>query len=134
LGNLSTFRRARVRQSRVPREARHLMVVRHDGENDAEAPEAPQITYRLPVRAAIRVRPEWMTPLEGALVDLPDPEAEATHLEAAIDLLRRAAQATTVSERGDALLVAMEHTARSFSELFDRETARKLLRDVADGL
>ena len=34
----------------------------------------------------------------------------------------------------NAILVAVEHASRSFGELFDRETAKKLLRDIADGL
>ncbi len=90
--------------------------------------------YLTPVRTGDHVRPEWSAPLPGALVDLPDPSVPASHLEAAIDLLRRAAQATSVAERGDATLVSIEHASRSFAELFDREVARKLLRDIADSL
>lgn len=126
VGNTSR-RKARVRRGA---EATHLRLVRPGDE--ALAPPTPP--YHPPVRASAPVRPEWAAPLSAELVDLPDPTREPAHLEAAIDLLRRAAQATTVSERGDAVLVAVEHAARCFAEMFDRETTRKLLRDVADGL
>lgn len=86
------------------------------------------------MRACAPSRPEWLIGLPPTLIDLPDPRTPPDHLECAIDLLRRAAQSLSVSERGDALIVGVEHAARSFAELFDREAARKLLRDIADGL
>ena len=126
-------RRKRVRSTAVRTEgAPSLTLIQGDGIRE---PAKEQPGARLtPVRTADHVHPEWATPLPGVLVDLPDPEAPASHLEAAIDLLRRAAQATSVAERGDATLVSIEHASRSFAELFDREVARKLLRDIADSL
>lgn len=127
LGSTSR-RRPRVRGAG---EGAHLRLVRPGDQEPALAAPAP---YHPPVRAGVPRRPEWLIGLPPTLVDLPDPTHGPAHLEAAIDLLRRAAQATSVSERGDAILVAVEHASRSFGELFDRETAKKLLRDIADGL
>lgn len=80
------------------------------------------------------LHPGWVVPLPPTLVDLPTPEGPTDDLEAAIDLLRRAAQSETVSERGDALLFAIEHASRALADLFDRETAQKYLDDVIDRL
>ncbi len=126
-------RRKPVRKSAVrPEGAPQLTLLQ--GEGLARTSPAQPAGYLAPVRTGSKVRPEWERPLPPTLVDLPDPEAPASHLEAAIDLLRRAAQASTVAERGDATLVAIEHASRSFGELFDREVAKKLLRDIADSL
>lgn len=103
------------------------------GEGHGPAPLHAMEGMISPVRAQA-VRTEWGDDLDDELLDLPNPHGAQTHLEAAIALLRRAAQATTVSERGDATLVAIEHASRSFGELFDREVAKKLLRDIADSL
>lgn len=133
-GNIAHFagstsrRRPRVRGAG---EGAHLRLVRATEQEPARAAPAP---YHPPVRAGVPSRPEWLIGLPSTLVDLPDPSRAPDHLEAAIDLLRRAAQASSVSERGDAILVAVEHASRSFGDLFDRETAKKLLRDIADGL
>lgn len=80
------------------------------------------------------LHPGWVVPLPPTLVDLPAPGGPTDDLETAIDLLRRAAQSETVSERGDALLFAIEHASRALAELFDRETAQKYLDDVIDRL
>jgi hypothetical protein len=123
-------RRKAVRSTAVRTEAPHLTLLQGEGIR------APQKLVPGPFIAPVRTgeHPEWGALLPGGLVDLPDPETPASHLEAAIDLLRRAAQAGSVSERGDATLVAIEHASRSFAELFDRDVAKKLLRDIADSL
>lgn len=137
-GNPSGSRRRKpVRATGLVRgpDAPKLTLLQGDGETIARnAPPRHAMDGMIsPVRAQA-VRPEWGDDLDDELLDLPDPHGAQTHLEAAIALLRRAAQATTVSERGDATLVAIEHASRSFGELFDREVAKKLLRDIADSL
>jgi hypothetical protein len=92
-----------------------------------------KVNYIAPMRTYAKHN-GWDAPIDQGLVDLPDPSVPQSHLEAAIDLLRRAAQASTVCERGDATLLAVEHASRSFGEMFDREAAKKLLRDIADSL
>ncbi|MFO0605954.1 MAG: hypothetical protein U0324_22405 [Polyangiales bacterium] len=121
-------RRSRVRAATA---GGHLRLVRPGEQEPALTAPAP---YHPPVRAGVPARPEWLIGLPPTLVDLPDPLTPPDHLECSIDLLRRAAQSLSVSERGDAIIVGVEHAARSFAELFDRETAKKLLRDIADGL
>jgi hypothetical protein len=128
LPSSSSRRRPPVRRTG---EGPHLRLVRADG-GEREAPAAAP--YHPPVRAGLPARPEWLATLPSSLVDLPDPRTPPDHLECSIDLLRRAAQSLSVSERGDAIIVGVEHAARSFAELFDAETAKKLLRDIADGL
>lgn len=121
-----------MRSSGLPRDVPWLQLVpTPGGSHPAPAARAP---YRPPVRVDGPTRPEWSHPLPSSMVDLPDPDEPATHLEAAIDLLRRAAQSESVSERGDALLVAIEHAARSLGELFDAEAAKKHLRGVSERL
>ncbi len=56
------------------------------------------------------------------------------HLDVAMGLLLSAREASSVGARGDALLVAIEHAARALECLFDRETARAHLSNVADGI
>lgn len=59
------------------------------------------------------------------------PEAGAdAHVEAALELLARAHRSATVSGQGDALLLAIEHSARALGALFDAETARVHLARV----
>ncbi len=128
----ATRRRKPVRSSTVRVGAPHLTLIL--GEGRSEAAPAGSNGFLSPVRASAPKRPEWGSPISDDVVDLPDPTAPASHLEAAIDLLRRAAQARSVSEEGDATLVAIEHASRSFAALFDRESAQKLLRDIADSL
>ena len=123
-------RRKPVRSTAVRPDAPHLTLLQGEG----LAPSSRSAGYLSPVRAGSPARPEWAEAISSSLVDLPDPTVPASHLEAAIDLLRRAAQASSVAERGDATLVAIEHASRAFGDLFDREVARKLLRDIADSL
>ena len=128
----TTRRRKPVRSTTVRTDAPHLTLLQGEGLRDP-APVGSN-GFLSPVRASAPTHPEWDAPLSNELVDLPDPTAPASHLEAAIDLLRRAAQARSVAEEGDATLVAIEHASRSFAALFDRESAQKLLRDIADSL
>lgn len=64
------------------------------------------------------------------VLDMPAPLGPENPVEAAIALLRSAAQSERVSARGDAILVALEHAAQALAELFDRETARRHLNAI----
>lgn len=60
-------------------------------------------------------------------IDLPLPAWPVSELESAIEVLRIAAQADSVSAKGDAILQGMGHLTAALGELFDRETAQRFL-------
>lgn len=81
----------------------------------------------------VTARPGPMTALPSLpedLVDLPPAEGPSNDLEAAIHLLRLAAQSPSVSVQGDALLVAIEFAAHALAARFDSETARRHLANI----
>lgn len=75
---------------------------------------APPVSYRAP-----------------EVLDLPLPGWPVTELESAIEALRVGAQRDSVSEKGDAILLAMGHLAAALGELFDRETAQRFLEQLS---
>lgn len=113
-----------------------LRVIRNDGGL------APAPRRRAPVRLAVyesrgdepsmvvSARPGPLPALPDDLVDLPAPEGPSNDLEAAIHLLRLAAQSPSVSVQGDALLVAIEFATHALADRFDAETARRHLENI----
>lgn len=96
----------------------HASVRRVAAPLDAESPAAriaPPVAFRAP----------------ADVIDLPLPTRPMSELEVAIDTLRHAAQADSVSAKGDAILGAMGHLTAALGELFDRETAQRFLSQLS---
>jgi hypothetical protein len=87
---------------------------------------------RKPVRLTLLRDPG--TARRPDLVDLPSPGSPMSHLEHAIEALRDAAQAETMTGRSDGVIDALDHLPRELAVLFDEEVARTALLRISGQL